>query len=413
MSHRVVVTGIGCISAVGHSLDELWSAVVEGRTGIGQIMRFDTTPYDARIAAEISDWDPEQYMDGKLAKRCDRFTQFAVAASDMALADANLPITPQNEWEIGVVLGSGIGGMWTWEKQHERLLTRGPARVSPFLVPMMIVDMAAGMVSMRTGAKGPNYGPVSACASSTHAVGEAFEIVRRGAAKAMITGGTEGSVCPTALAGFCSAKALSTRNDDAPQACRPFDKTRDGFVMGEGACTVILEELQHALDRDAKIYGELIGFGMTGDAYNMVAPDPTGEGARRAMLAALDEARLGPHEVDYVNCHAPGTPGGDAMEARAVQAIYEGSDYCPLINSTKPVHGHMLGATGATEFALSLRTIHEGLVPRTLNCTDPDDGIWMDIVRGENRQARVDTIMTNSFGFGGHNAVLVAKRFDQ
>lgn len=410
MANRVVVTGIGCISAVGHSLDALWDAALQGRTGIKRISLFDTTEFDVHIAADIPDWDAAQHMDAKVARRCDRFIQFAVAAADQALADAGLEASGVRD-DIGVVIGSGIGGMETWESQHRVLMERGPSRVSPFLIPMLIPDMAAGMVSIQTGARGPNYAVVSACASSVHALGDAFEIIRRGVVPMMIAGGAEAAVSPLGLAGFCRAKALSTRNDDPAGACRPFDKARDGFVMGEGACIMILEDLAHAVGRGARIWGELVGFGMTGDAHNMVAPEPSGVPAANAMRMALLQAELGAEEIDHVNAHAPGTPGGDEMEARALQSLYPGG-YSPLVSSTKPVHGHQLGATGATEFALALMSIRHGIVPATINCSDPDDEIRLDIVRGENREARVDTVMSNSFGFGGHNAVVVGRRYE-
>jgi 3-oxoacyl-[acyl-carrier-protein] synthase II len=411
MPNRVVVTGVGCVSAVGHSLDAVWQAALDGRTGIKAIELFDTTEFDVHFAAEISDWDPDQFMDPKVAKRCDRFVQFALAASYQAMADADFSIGAQNAADVGCVIGSGIGGMWTWERQHKILLERGPSRVSPFLIPMLISDMASGMVSMQTGARGPNYGLVSACASSTHALGDSFEIIRRGAAQAMIAGGSEATISPIGLAGFCSAKALSTRNDDPATACRPFDRTRDGFVMGEGACVMILESLDHAQARGARIYAEILGFGASGDAYNMVAPEPSGVGAVIAMNAALDEAGLSPRDIDYVNCHAPGTPGGDDMETRALQTIYT-PDYSPAVNSTKPIHGHQLGATGATELGLCFKSMAESLIPATLNCTAPDDDIWLDIVRGEHRSKHVGTVMNNSFGFGGHNAVIVAREYE-
>lgn len=412
MPHRVVVTGVGCISAVGNSPADVWQAAVNGRTGIKEITLFDTSEYDVHIGADIPDWDPEQFMDGKLARRCDRFTQFAIAAAGQALEHSGLVIDSSNAFDVGVVCGCGIGGMWMWEREHQKILEKGPSRVSPFLVPMMIVDMTSGMISIQFGAKGPNYTTVSACASSTHAIGDSFEIIRRGAAKAVITGGTEGAIAPTGLGGFCAAKALSTRNDDPATACRPFDKTRDGFVMAEGACIMVLEELEHAVKRGAPILGEIVGFGMTGDAYNIVAPDPNGGAAAYAMEYAVKQAGLDVKQIDYVNAHAPGTPGGDDMEARALQSMYEGTGYSPAVNSTKPVHGHLLGATGAMELFLSLMTIQEGLIPKTLNTTEMDDDIWLDVVKGENREARVDVIMNNSFGFGGHNAVVVAKRYD-
>ncbi len=412
MAHRVVVTGIGCVSAVGHSLQALWTAAIEGKTGIKTISLFDASQHHVRIAGDIPDWDGSQYMDAKIAKRCDRFTQFAVAAADQAVADAQLQITQSNAEDVGVLIGSGIGGMWTWETQHEILLKRGPGRVSPFLVPMMIVDMASGMVSIQTGARGPNYAAVSACASSTHALGASFEIIKRGAARAMISGGAEGAITPLSLAGFCSVKALATRNETPETACRPFDKTRDGFVMAEGSTIVILEELQFALARGAKIYGEIVGYGASGDAYNPVAPLPDGTGAARAMRLALEEAELAPQDIDLVNAHAPGTPEGDDMEARALQDVF-GDDGSPPVYSTKPVHGHQLGATGATELALGLLSIEHGVIPQTLNCNDPEDWITLDIVRGQVREKRVDTLMNNSFGFGGHNGVIIARRYEQ
>jgi 3-oxoacyl-[acyl-carrier-protein] synthase II len=411
MANRVVVTGIGCVSAVGHSLDELWAATIEGRTGVKNITLFDTADFDVHFAAEITDWDPTQFMDGKLARRCDRFVQFALAAATQALNDSGLRITDENRADVGVVIGSGIGGMTIWEAQHRVLLERGPGRVSPFLIPMLISDMAAGVVSIQTGAMGPNYAVVSACASSTNAIGESFHNIQRGAAKAMITGGAEAAITPIGLAGFCSAKALSTRNDDPATACRPFDKTRDGFVMGEGSTILVLEELGHAVSRGARIHAEIIGFGASGDAYNMVAPEPSGGGAVLAMRAALQEAGIAPDEVDYVNAHAPGTPGGDDMETRALQQIYTG-EYSPAVSSTKSIHGHQLGSTGGTELALSIRMMHEGIIPLTLNCRDLDDDIRVDVVRGEHREMRVDTIMNNSFGFGGHNAVVLARKYE-
>ncbi len=411
MPPRVVVTGIGCISSVGHSLADLWQATLQGRSGVKPITLFDTSAYDVHIAAEIGDWDPTQFMEAKTARRCDRFTQFAVAAADAAVADAALSITPENADDVGVVIGSGIGGMITWESQYELLLGRGPGRLSPFLVPMLIVDMAAGMVSIRTGARGPNYAPVSACASSAHAIGDAFEIIRRGAARAIIAGGSEAAISATGLGGFCAARALSTYTDDPTGACRPFDSSRDGFVMGEGATILILEALDHAISRGAHIYGEVIGFGMSGDAFNMVAPEPSGASATRAMQAALNEAGLAPDEIDYINAHAPATQDGDYMESNAIRRLYPG-DYTPKTNSTKPIHGHQLGATAATELALSLMTMREGIIPRTLNCRQLDERIEVDVVRGENLPARVDTVMSNSFGFGGHNAVLVARRYE-
>ncbi len=407
---RVVITGVGMITPVGNSPDEFWQAVCEGRSGIGPITQFDVSQYDVRIAGEVRDFDPTDWIDRKLIKRCDRFVQFALAATSLALSDARLEITEGNRDRVGVLIGSGIGGMHTWEEQHEILLTRGPSRVSPFLVPKMIIDMASGMVSMQTGARGPNSAIATACASSGHAIGEAAVTIRRGAAEVMITGGAEATISPTAIAGFASAKAVSTRNDDPQRACRPFDRNRDGFVVGEGSTILILEELQHAQARGATIWGELIGYGASADAWHITAPDPKGTGACLAMEAALDDAGLQPADIDYVNAHAPGTPDGDAMEAEALAATFP--DGVP-VSSTKPIHAHQLGATSATELVVCLLAIRNGLIPHTVNCDNLDESIpqHLDIVRGEPRTTNVDVAMSNSFGFGGHNAVLIVSRF--
>ncbi len=379
---------------------------------MSDITAFDTAEYDTRFAAQVHGFDPTEWMDPKLARRCDRFAQFAIAATKMALADSGLQITPENADDVGVIIGSGIGGMATWAEQHTILLNRGPGRVSPFLVPMMIVNMGSGLVAIETGAKGPNTAIATACATGTHAIGEAVEVIRRGAAQAMIAGGSEAAIIPISIAGFCAAKALSRRNDDPQHACRPFDRDRDGFVMGEGSTVVILEELEFAKARGANIIGELIGYGMSGDAYHITAPTPSGEGAARAMQAALDDAGLAPGDVQYVNAHAPGTVGGDDMEAKAIAQVWEGAPQ-PAVSSTKPVHGHQLGATGATEIVVCMLAIRDSLVPHTLNCDNPDDDIAIDIVRGAPRQMPVKAAMSNSFGFGGHNAVLIAHRYEQ
>ena len=410
MARRVVVTGIGMVNPVGSSVPEVWSAVLDGKAGMGPITGFDATDYETRFAAEVKGFDPTQWMDGKLARRCDRFAQFAIAATRMALADANLEITPANAEEVGILIGSGIGGMKTWSDQFEILLTRGPARVSPFLVPMMIVNMGSGLVAIETGAKGPNTAIATACATGTHAVGEALELIRRGAAQAMIAGGSEAAVVPISIAGFCAAKALSRRNDDPLHACRPFDRDRDGFVMGEGSTIVILEELEYAKARGANILGELVGYGMSGDAYHITSPSPDGSGAVQAMRAALKDAGMAATDIQYVNAHAPGTPGGDDMEAKAIARLWDGLP-APAVSSTKPVHGHQLGATGATEIVLCMLAIRDNVAPHTLNCDNPDDDITIDIVRGAPRQMPIEAAMSNSFGFGGHNAVLIARRY--
>lgn len=412
MKRRVVVTGIGCVSPFGLGARPLWEAALERRSAIGPIRSFDVSEYPTKIAAEIVDWDPDGLMDPKQAKRSDRYTQFAVAATQLALRDAQFEVTPENAERVGVLIGSGIGGMRTWEEQFERLMERGPMRVSPFFVPMMIVNMASGMVSMVTGAKGPNTTVVTACATSTHALGDAAEIIRRGAADAMIAGGSESAIVRCALAGFCRAGAVSRRNDDPAGACRPFDIDRDGFVMGEGATVMILEEFNAARARGARVYCEIAGYGMSGDAYHMTDPDPTGLGPMRAMRAALESAGLKPCDVDYINAHAPGTVAGDDVEAKAIRLLF--GDYADTVpvSSTKPIHGHQLGATGATEFAICCFAIHEGIIPPSMNAVNIDPACNVNIVRGEPLRADVEVAMSNSFGFGGHNAVLVARRVE-
>lgn len=406
MSNRVVITGVGLVSPVGSCVEEFWEAVCEGRSGIGSITRFDATDYASRLAAEVKDFDPLQWLDAKLVRRTDRFVQFALAATQIALGNAGSEITENNGHRVGVLIGSGVGGMETWETQYRILLEKGPSRVSPFLVPMMIAGMASGQVAIETGAKGPNSAVVTACASGAHAIGDATEIIRRGAADVMIAGGAEAAVTPTAIAGFCAARALSTRNDDPPRACRSFDRDRDGFVVGEGATILILEELEHARRRGASIWGEIIGYGMSGDAYHITAPRPDGEGARLAMQAALANARLTPADIHYINAHAPGTVEGDAMEARALADLF--GDTVP-VSATKPIHGHQLGATGASELVVCLLAMRAGLIPPTLNCDHPDDDFAdsIDIVQRQPRAGEVKVAMSNSFGFGGHNVSLI------
>ncbi|MFO7946718.1 MAG: beta-ketoacyl-ACP synthase II [Armatimonadota bacterium] len=406
MARRVVITGYGMLSCFGIGHDAIWEAVCDEACGIDHITRFDVTEYDSQIAAQVPDFEMDERVDPKLSKRADRFTQFALQASQEALDMAGIERTEEPRDDIGVLIGSGIGGMETWEEQYERLLNRGPGRVSPFLVPMLISDMASGLVSIMIGARGPNLAAVTACASATHSTGLAFDMIRHGRSEIMVTGGSEAAVTKTALSGFCSARALSTRNDAPKDACRPMDRDRDGFVIGEGCTIVILEELEHAKARGADIYGELIGFGMSGDAYHITAPEPEGTGAVLAMEAALKDAGLTTDDIDYINAHAPGTPPGDAMEGHALLDLF-GED-TPPVSSTKGNHGHQLGATGATELILSLTMAHEGYIPPTLNCENPDDFMTFDIVRGQGREVDIATIMSNSFGFGGHNAVLIA-----
>ena len=412
MSRRVVVTGQGIVSPIGSGVPEVLEAVREGRSGVGRIQAFDPAPFTSQIAAEVPDFAPAERIDPKLVRRADRFVQFALVAADMALEDSGLEITDKNAPRVGVVWGSGIGGMITWEEQYDILREKGPGRISPFFVPMMIANMGAGMVSIATGAKGPNTTTVTACASSAHALGDAFEIIRRNDADAMITGGSEASVSRTALGGFCAARALSRRNDDPTRACRPFDRDRDGFVMGEGGAGLILEELEFARARGARIVAEVIGYGMSGDAYHITAPAPDGQGPINAMRAALKEAELGPEDVDAISAHGPGTPGGDEVEAAAIQTVFANHRERPLVTSTKPMHGHQLGAVGATEALICCLMLEHKFVPGTLNHEEPSDGIELNIVAQEAVEADVNVTMSNSFGFGGHNAVLLFRSWN-
>lgn len=413
MSMRVVVTGIGAISSSGIGLEPLWRDCMEGRSGISNIASFDVSAYKTRIAAEVAPLDDlTEHFDPKLVKRTDLFVNYALYATKLAVEQSGLVLEGETADETGVLIGSGIGGMQTWEQQFQILLERGPSRVSPFLVPMMIIDMASGLISMTFNARGPNLAVVTACATSTHALGEAAEIIARGAARAMIAGGSEAVICPTALSGFCAAGALSVRNDEPKTACRPFDRSRDGFVMGEGATIMVLEEMESAKQRGANILGEIVGYGLSGDAYHITAPRPDGDGAARAMRAALKRAKMGPEDIAYVNAHAPGTQGGDDMEARGLARVFAPGQDGPLVSSTKSVHGHQLGATGATEMALSLRMLQEGVVPPTLNCHEPDVAVQCDVVMDEPREFKGSYAMSNSFGFGGHNAVLIARKFE-
>jgi 3-oxoacyl-[acyl-carrier-protein] synthase II len=408
MDTRVVITGVGMISCFGPGRERLWEALCNQECGIDAITHFDAGEYKCQIAAECRDIDLFERVDSKLAKRADRFTQYAMYCTDVAMEESGLQVGDDNAEDVGVLIGSGIGGMETWEEQYRILMEKGPRRVSPFLVPMMIIDMASGLVSIQVGAKGPNLAVVTACASATHAIGEAAAIIRRGQAQAMISGGSEAVVSHTALSGFSSAGAVSFRNDDPKRACRPFDRDRDGFVIGEGCTILLLEEYEHARARGAEMLGEILGFGMSGDAYHITGPCPDGEGAVRAMKAALKDARLDLDDIDYINAHAPGTPDGDSMEAHALLNLF--GDKAPPVSSTKANHGHQLGATGATELIMSLNMAEHGYIPPTLNCDNPDDFITFDIVRGSGREMQLNTVMSNSFGFGGHNAVLIAER---
>jgi 3-oxoacyl-[acyl-carrier-protein] synthase II len=413
MSRRVVITGIGLLSPAGNTPEEFWGNCLEGRSGIDVITAFDTSEYPTRIAGEVRNFDPEAYIDPKLAKRADRYCQFALAAAGMALKDAGFkglgPLPEELRERTAVIVASGIGGMMTFEETHALLLERGPRRVSPFFVPMLISDIAAGMISIETGAMGPNFAVVTACATSTHCIGEAAQKIRLGLADMAIAGGAEATIIPSALAGFSAAKALSRRNEEPKRACRPFDRDRDGFVMAEGGAVVVLEEMELARSRGAKIYGELIGYGASGDAYHITAPRPDGAGAVLAMRWALEEGGLEPSELDYINAHAPGTQDGDAMEAKALETLLGDDGPSVAVSSTKPIHGHMLGATGAAELIVCILAIRDGVVPPNINCENPEWEFGFDLVRDQPKRKQVRVAMTNSFGFGGHNAVLVVR----
>ena len=407
---RVVVTGIGTVTPLGIGKEVYWEGLANGRSGVRRITRFDPSELTSQIAGEVPDFDPLEFMDRKDARRMDRFTQFAVAATALALADAGLDRKVPLGDRAGVLIGSGVGGIETLEEQALTFITKGVGRISPFFVPMMIADMAAGQVSIQFGARGHNACTVTACCSGTHSVGDAFRIIQRGEADIMISGGAEAPLSQLAMGGFCSAKTLSTRNDEPEKACRPFDAGRDGFVMGEGSGILILEDLEHARCRGAKIYGELVGYGATGDAYHITTPAPEGDGAARAMMAALQDARLKPEDVDYINAHGTSTQYNDYFETIAIKRVFgKRADQVP-ISSTKSMTGHLLGAAGGVELIACLLAMEYSLIPPTINHEEPDPRCDLDYVPNRARKATVNVAMSNSFGFGGHNAVLVVRK---
>lgn len=410
MTRRVVVTGLGCVSPMAVGAEATWDAVAKGESGVRPVTDFDASAYTTRFAATVVDWDPTARIDAKEARRMSRFQQFAVVAADEAIAHSGLQVTDENAERIGVIIGSGIGGLQTMEDQHDILLERGPSRISPFLVPMMIVDLAAGHVSIRHGLKGVNWAPVSACATGNHTIGEAGETIRRGQADVIVAGSFDAGVTPLGLAGFCAARALSTRNDDPAGASRPFDAGRDGFVMGEGGGMLILEELEHALARGARIHAELVGYGATADAYHITAPCPDGSGAKRAMRAALAQAGMEPSGVGYINAHGTSTELGDAAETSAIKEVF-GAD-APPVSSTKSMHGHLLGGAASLEAVITVLAMENGLLPPTINYADPDPRCDLDYVPNVARAARIDAALSNSFGFGGHNATLLFARYE-
>ncbi len=408
---RVVVTGMGAITPIGNNLTEYWEGLLSGRNGIGPITLFDPSKHACQIAGEVKGFDPHKYMERKEAKRMDRFSQLAVAASKEAITNANFVINDLNAEQVGVIIGTGVGGLKVLEDQQEIYLTRGASRCSPFMIPMMIGNMAAGLVAIHTGAKGPNCCTVTACASGSNAIGDAFRQVQRGDAKVMICGGTEAAVTPLSVAGFASARALSTRNDDPTHACRPFDRDRDGFVMGEGAGILILEELEHALNRGAKIYGEIIGYGMTCDAYHMTSPVPDGQGATRSMELALKDGNLSPEEVSYINAHGTSTPANDVTETKAIKKALGKNAYKIAVSSTKSMTGHLLGGSGGIEAVATVMAVSNDIIPPTINLVNPDPECDLDYVPFKSRSSRVEVALSNSFGFGGHNVTLAFKKY--
>ncbi|RTE08625.1 beta-ketoacyl-ACP synthase II [Paenibacillus whitsoniae] len=409
--NRVVITGMGVVTALGQDLDTFWGNLTSGKSGVSRIENFDVSEYPTQIAAEIKDFNIENYVDRKEARRMDRFVQFAVAGALNALKDAKLNVAEDTDPErVGVSVGSGIGGLGTWEEQHRILLEKGPKRVSPFFIPMMIANMASGQVSMITGAKGPNSTAVTACATGTHSIGDSFKILQRGDADVMICGGAEATITPIGVAGFCALRAMSTRNEEPTKASRPFDVDRDGFVMGEGAGILVLETLEHAQKRGARIYAEVIGYGMSGDAYHMTDPDP--DGAARCMKRAIKDAGISPEDVTYINAHGTSTPVGDKSETTAIKKTLGEYASKVAVSSTKSMTGHLLGAAGGVEAVICGLTIANNTIAPTINIDNQDPECDLDYVPNVAREANVKIAMSNSFGFGGHNATIVLKKFE-
>jgi 3-oxoacyl-[acyl-carrier-protein] synthase II len=408
---RVVITGIGAVSPLGNDAYTSWENAVAGKNGIGPLTRVNADDFPAKVAAEVKDFDPTNFIDKKDVRKMDRFTHYAVASALMAVQDANLTIDDSNADRVGVWIGSGIGGMETFEKQFESFLNRGYRRVSPFFVPMMIPDMAAGQVSIFLGAKGFNSCTVTACATGTNSIGDAFKVIQRGDADVMISGGTEAPITRMSIAGFCANTALS-KNPDPETASRPFDKERDGFVIGEGAGIVVLEELEHALKRGAKIYAEVVGYGATGDAYHITAPAPEGEGGARAMKIAIDDAGITPDKIGYINAHGTSTDYNDKFETAAIKKVFGDHAYQLAVSSTKSMTGHLLGAAGAVEAIFTAMALKEGILPPTMNLKNPDPDCDLDYVPNEARKVNITYAMSNSLGFGGHNATLVLKKYE-
>ncbi len=408
---RVVVTGLGAVTPLGNNAEEFWVAITQGRSGIGPITKFDPTGYPTRIAGEVKHFDPLRWVDKKEARRLDPYLQYAIASAALAVEDAGLDVAKVDGTRFGVLVGSGIGGIQTLLDSHDTLNQKGPDRVSPFFIPMLIINMASGLISMRYGAKGPNSSVVTACATGNHAIGDAFKIIQRGDADVMIAGGAEAIIVPLCIAGFCQMKAMSTRNDEPTKASRPFDAQRDGFVCGEGGGLVILESLEHAVSRDARIYAEIIGYGMSSDAYHMTAPDPEGDGAARAMAAALRDGAVNPTAVGYINAHGTSTPYNDKFETMGIKRVFGEHAYKLAVSSTKSMIGHLLGAAGGVEAIATILAIYHGLLPPTINYETPDPECDLDYVPNQARKQELEVALSNAFGFGGTNATLAFRRY--
>ena len=413
MKRRVVVTGLGLITACGKTVEDTWSAMLRGESGVDYIKRFDTEKFPVKFAAEVKDFDPLNYIEKREARRMGAFTHYAIVASDEALKDSGLKITAENAENVGTYISSGIGDFWAIEREHDKLLQGGPDRVSPFFIPSAIVNLAAGNVSIRVGAKGPISATATACAAGAHAIGDSFRIIERGDADVMICGGAESAITPMSVAGFTSMKAMSTRNDDPKGASRPFDATRNGFVLGEGSGIMILEELEHAKARGAKIYAEIVGYGMTSDAFHITSPDETGSGPRRVMQKAMKDAGIEPHQVGYINAHGTSTQYNDKYETLAIKLAFGEHAYNLAVSSTKSMIGHSLGAAGGIEAVFSVLSIHDKMLPPTINYHTPDPECDLDYVPNEARPAEVEYVLSNSFGFGSVNACIIFKRYGE
>ncbi|MFH1045371.1 MAG: beta-ketoacyl-ACP synthase II [Candidatus Omnitrophota bacterium] len=410
-SRRVVITGLGIISPVGNSVEEFWHSLSSGRGGIQRITQFDPTLFDSQIAGEVKGFDPSPYIAPKDQRRMDKFVQYAVVAAHHAVSDARLDLKQEDPYQIGVLVGSGIGSLFTIQEQTKVMITKGPGKMSPFTIPMLIVNMASGQIAISLGVKGPNSAVATACASGAHAIGDAFKLIQRGVAEVMITGGAESCVCESGVGAFCAMRALSTRNQEPQKASRPFDKERDGFVIAEGSGIVILESLEHAQKRNAAIHAEIIGYGMSCDAYHMTAPDPEGDGAAYAMTQAMKDAQIKPEQVSYINAHGTSTQLNDKVETKAIKKIFGPTAPNVPVSSTKSMTGHLLGAAGAVEFVACCLAIKHNLMPPTINYEHPDPECDLDYIPNKARQARVDVALSNSLGFGGHNASLAIRRF--